>query len=134
MRMVSILDTIEDHLQMDPTARHLFEEDDDDEIKTTAATEDRVKKNDMAGQTEEEYLNYYIENNVPMTMLKENCAGIKRGFQRQKTYSHSTTSRIRSRIIHLHHNKPLPRNMNVQIPNPPLNPTAKPGRGGKRNS
>jgi hypothetical protein len=44
MRMVSILDTIADHLQMDPTARHLFEEDDDDEIKTTAATEDRVKK------------------------------------------------------------------------------------------
>jgi hypothetical protein len=89
MRMVSILDTIADHLQMDPTARHLFEEDDDDEIKTKAATEDRVNNNNMAGQTKEEYLNYYIENDVPMTMLKENCAGIKRRFQRQKTYLHS---------------------------------------------
>jgi hypothetical protein len=77
MRMVSILDTIADHLQMDPTVQHLFEEDDNDEIKTKAATEDRVNNNNMAGQTKEEHLNYYIENDVPMTMMKENCAGIK---------------------------------------------------------
>jgi hypothetical protein len=89
MRMVSILDTIADHLQMDPIARHLFEEDDEDEIKAQAANEDRANTNNLAGQTEEEYLNYYIDNDVPMTMLKENSAGIKRGLQRQKTSSHS---------------------------------------------
>jgi hypothetical protein len=70
-------------------ARHLFEEDDEDEIKAQAANEDRANTNNSAGQTEAEYLNYYIDNDVPMTMLKENSAGIKRGLQRKKTSSHS---------------------------------------------
>jgi hypothetical protein len=70
-QMSNVLDTIAAHLYRDPESKHLFKQP------------DRI----TGFLTEEEYLDNYIDNDVPMMMIKE--SGIKRGLQRQLALSPS---------------------------------------------
>jgi hypothetical protein len=70
--MSNVLDMIAEHLYCDPESKRLFKQP------------DRI----TGYPTEEEYLDYYIDNDVPMMMLKETC-GTKRGPPRQPKFSPS---------------------------------------------
>lgn len=70
--MAAVLDTIADHLQQDPTARHLFPDDNRSETSTTLEADqcDTTRNEEQNDQSS-------IDQDVSMTMIRE-YGGIKR--------------------------------------------------------
>jgi hypothetical protein len=71
--MVSVLDSIADHLQVDPTARHLFV-DDDEKSEASTIIENQQEQPTRTEQQEEQEP---TDNDVKMQMIRE-YGGIKR--------------------------------------------------------
>jgi hypothetical protein len=72
--MASVLDTIAEHLQQDPAARHLFLDDEDEKSETPTIIENQPRQTNTTATyaAQDEY-----DNDVPMQMIRE-YGGIKR--------------------------------------------------------
>jgi hypothetical protein len=73
--MAAVLDTIADHLQLDPMARHFFRDDSDEKSETSTIIENRSLANTNAGQTEAQ--DNTFDNDVPMQMIRD-FGGVQR--------------------------------------------------------
>jgi hypothetical protein len=72
--MVSVLDSIAEHLQKDPAACHLFQDEEDDKSETPTIIANQQMH---TARMEQEDDQTSIDNNVPMQMIKY-YGGIKR--------------------------------------------------------
>jgi hypothetical protein len=71
--MVSVLDSIAEHLQKDPAARHLFQDEEDDKSETSTIIANQQMH---TARMEQEDDQTSIDNDVPMQMIKD-YGGIK---------------------------------------------------------
>jgi hypothetical protein len=121
--MSTALDAILEHIQKDPMAKYIFQ-DDDSETSTIIESPPPVTQNNQVKSTKPIPIS---DNDTQMTMKEQ--SGTKRHHQAdsQQKYQHGSDPKVESSPIDHHHPS------DDQKQNPPPTPTITIGSGGDRN-